>query len=92
MLSREMDLNVTSISYDGDDIVIHHIERYQPSVVVIDESLMLNNSGNLFNRLLDYPRLRVLVLGVKDNRINIYDRKEILVSQSADLISAIRGN
>jgi DNA-binding NarL/FixJ family response regulator len=92
LLSREMELSVTSILYDGDDGVIDHIERYQPSVVIMDESLLNGSSRNLFNQLLLYPKLRVLVLSVQDNRINIYDRKEILVSQSADLISAIWGN
>ena len=94
LLSRDTDLIVTSLSYDGNggESIIHHINRYEPNVVIIDESLQNDDSWNVFNQLLEFPKLRVLVLSVRDNRIEIYDRKEILVSQSADLLSAIKGN
>jgi DNA-binding NarL/FixJ family response regulator len=94
LLMREIDLNVTSISYDSDGIngIVHHIEIHQPSIVIMDESFLYSDSRDLFNQLLAYPKLRLLVLGLRDNKINIYDHKEILVSQSADLISAIKGN
>lgn len=94
LLTRDTDLIVTSISYDGDsdEGVIEHIERYQPSVVIVDESLLNDDSNTLFNQLLNYPKLRVLVLSVRDNWIYIYDRKEIQITHSTDLISAIKGN
>jgi len=94
LLSRDTDLIVTSLSYDGngDESIIHHINKYEPSVVIIDESLQHPYSRNVLNRLLEFPKLRVLVLSVRDNRINIYDSKEIQISQSADLLSAIKGS
>lgn len=95
LLSQDTDLIVTSIPYNGDedDGVIQHIESHEPSVVIIDESLLHENLGNLlFSQLLDFPKLRVLVLSVRDNRVNIYNREEVHVSHSADLISAIKEN
>jgi DNA-binding NarL/FixJ family response regulator len=92
ILSREMDLSVTSISFIDDATLNQQIERVQPDVVILDESLLSSEMPRLFNLFASYPNLRVMVLSVGENRINIYDRQEIQVSHSADLVSAIMGS
>lgn len=92
ILSREMDLSVTSISFIDNATLNQQIERDQPDVVILDESLLSSEMPRLFNLFASYPNLRVMVLSVGENRINIYDRQEIQVSHSADLVSAILGS
>jgi DNA-binding NarL/FixJ family response regulator len=92
ILSREMDLSVTSTSFIDNATLNQQIERDQPDVVILDESLLSSEMPRLFNLFASYPNLRVMVLSVGENRINIYDRQEIQVSHSADLVSAILGS
>lgn len=92
ILSREMDLSVTSTSFIDDAALNQQIERDQPDVVILDESLIINEMLSLFHLFASYPNLRVIVLSDGENRINIYDRQEIQVSHSADLVSAVLGS
>ncbi len=89
LLSREMDLSVTSISFKDDSTLNRQIGRDQPDVIILDESLIYNEMLSLFNLFASHPHLRVMVLSVGENRINIYEREEIRIAQSADLVSAI---
>ncbi len=90
LLSREVDINVLSINYVDEKTLFHEIDQYNPDVVILDERMEYTDLTHLFNLLIDYPILRVMVLNVIDNKVNIYDKTEIEVSRSYDLISAIR--
>lgn len=90
LLSREGDINVSTTNYIDEKTLIHEIDKYNPDVVILDERMEFSDLTNLFNLLIDYPKLRVMVLSVIDNKVNVYDKAEIIVSHSYDLISAIR--
>jgi DNA-binding NarL/FixJ family response regulator len=92
LLSREMDLSVTSIPFVDNGALISKIEELKPDVVIMDESLIFRREVEFISLLRCYPKVRILVLSIQDNRINIYDREEIPVTQSTDLISAIMGS
>lgn len=92
LLSREMDLNVTGVPFIDDRALIDQIVEFQPNVVIVDESLIFGRKIDFLSLLRTDPKMRLLVLSNQDNRINIYDRQEIPVTQSTDLISAIMGN
>ena len=36
-----------------------------------------------------YPDLRIITFSLEDNRINVYDKREVIVSTASDLITAI---
>ncbi|MCK4977321.1 MAG: response regulator transcription factor [Anaerolineales bacterium] len=90
LLSREVDLNIMSTRYIDEATLTQEIDHYQPNVVILDERLEYTDLTNLFDLLIDYPRLRVMVVNVIDNKVNVYDKTEFEVSHSYDLISAIR--
>ncbi|MEE9459916.1 MAG: hypothetical protein V3V84_09165 [Candidatus Bathyarchaeia archaeon] len=92
LLSREMDLNVTCVPFIDDKALIDLIEKFQPDVVIVDGSLIFGRRIDFLSLLRSGLNMSVLVLSNQDNRINIYNHQEILVTQSTDLISAIRGN
>ena len=92
ILLREMDLNVTGVPFIDEKALIDRIEKSQPDVVIMDESLIFGRKIDLLSLLRSGLSMRFLVLSNQDNRINIYNYQEILVTQSTDLISAIRGN
>jgi DNA-binding NarL/FixJ family response regulator len=92
LLSREMDLNVTGVPFIDDKALIDLIEKIQPDVVIVDGSLIFGRRIDFLSLLRSGLNMSVLVLSNQDNRINIYNHQEILVTQSTDLISAIRGN
>ncbi len=90
LLSREGDFNVSTTNYIDEKTLIHEIDQNIPDVVILDERMEFSDLTILFNLLIDYPKLRVMVLSVIDNKVNVYDKAEIELSHSYDLISAIR--
>ena len=90
LLSRESDLKVDCTRFLDEGSLNVQIERYCPNVVILDDSLLSSELINLANLLMGYPKIRVLVLSVLDNRMSVYDRKEVIVSKSLDLVTAIR--
>lgn len=92
ILSHEMDINVTGFPFIDANSLIDMIEKVQPNVVIMEESLIVSRRIDFLNLLRSCLNMRVLVLSNRENRINIYNHQEILVAQSTDLISAIRGN
>lgn len=90
LLSREVDINVLSINYVDEKTLIHEIDQYNPDVVILDERMEYRDLTKLFDVLIDHPRIRMMVVNVIDNKVNVYDKSEFEISHSYDLISAIR--
>lgn len=90
LLSREVDLIVYSIQFEGETELADEIDHYQPDVVILDERLEYSDLTNLFDLLIDYPRIRMMVVNVIDNKVNVYDKSEFEILHSNDLVFAIR--
>ena len=90
LLSRESDLRVDSTHFLDEGSLSVQIDHYCPNVVILDDSLLSSELINLANLLTGYPKIRVLVLSILDNRMSVYDRKEVIVSKSLDLVTEIR--
>ena len=89
LLSRQADLRVDSFPFLDGISLGDQIEGYQPNVIILDESLLSSKRIDLSSLLMGYPKMRVLVLGIQDNRLNVFDHQELIVSHSNDLVSVI---
>ena len=89
LLSRQPGLRVESIPFLDCISLEDEIDIHQPNVIILDEGLIASKQVDLFNLLMGYPKIRVLVLGIHDNRLSVYDHHELAVSHSNDLVSAI---
>jgi hypothetical protein len=89
LLSRQPGLRVDSIPFLDSASLDYEIDTCQPNVIILDEGLISSKRIDLSNLLMGYPKIRLLVLGIHDNRLSIYDHQELIVSHSNDLVSAI---
>ena len=90
LLSREGDINVHSTQFQDESTLAKDIDHYQPDVVILDERMEYSDLTKLFDLLIDYHSIRMMVVNVIDNKVNVYDKSEFEVSHSYDLVSAIR--
>lgn len=90
LLSREGDINVHSTQFLDESTLAKDIDHYQPDVVILDERMEYRDLTKLFDLLIDYHNIRMMVVNVIDNKVNVYDKSEFEVSHSYDLVSAIR--
>ena len=65
------------------------IEQTQPDVIIISDDVATANTQLIIPLLKKYPHLRIIAFNLDDNRINVYDNREVDVTTVNDLVSAI---
>jgi hypothetical protein len=91
LLSRESDLQVIGIMPDDEAALVEQIKRCEPDVVVLNEATYLIEATTLLALLPDYPELRVLVLSASDDKVQVFDKHQIMVTDAVGLAKLIKG-
>jgi DNA-binding NarL/FixJ family response regulator len=86
LLQDEANMEVIGISPSNLAELIQEIRRSRSDVVVLDEVTHLTGPTKLLALLEDYPKLRLVVVSANDDRVRIYDKREVLVTHTTDLL------
>ena len=92
LLIRETDMQVSGISYADDATFLQDVTHARPDVILLNEDGPLD-SARIFELLRDLPglaSLRVIIVRPDDNAIDLYERKQVIATQSDDLLALIR--
>ena len=73
-------------------LITGEIERTQPDAVIISDDIATANAQLIMTLLKTYPQLRIITFNLDDNRINVYDNREVDVTTVNDLVIAITGD
>lgn len=90
MLAAETDLDVIGVMPPDVNSLLNAIWCHQPDVVILDESSPLAQPTRLFTQLPDLPALRILIVRADDDRVQVFDRQQILVTPTNSLATIIR--
>ena len=89
-LTAQKGWRVVSISDEENfEALIQAVEKVHPDAVIIQQGNHSSNSYPLMKLIQDHPGLRVITLSLKDNRMEVYSKQDILVKSASDLISVI---
>jgi hypothetical protein len=92
LLDQASDLEVAEVA-GGDDVgLIAAVAQFQPDTIVVNDSEQVE-ARHVWQVLKDSQpahRLRVLVIRMSDNTIEQYDIRQVIASESADLVTLIR--
>jgi hypothetical protein len=77
-----------SIATDVKDISID-ISKFDPDVVLLEESMTKENTDMVPRFLMTYPNIRFIVISNDSNWLHIYRNKEMLITHPRDLLSSI---
>ncbi len=86
MLVRQKELDLVGITLGNKTDLIKKISRLKPEVVILDETTYLVSARDLLALLTDWPEIRLVVVSASENRVQIYNKRQILVTQSTDLV------
>ena len=90
LLGREGGWTVVRVSEELDDVSLAQlIERVIPDVVIVHESSLSGNVRLLIKFIQDYPALKIITIGLENNKVDIYNKKTICIKESSDLLAAI---
>lgn len=90
LLKKEPDISLSSISTMDVNTLAQEFELEQPEVIIVDDSFPATELAALLNLLPACTELRLVVLSNTENKLAVYEKREIQVNQSADLIATVR--
>lgn len=76
-------------SEDQHDLILA-LNQHQPIAIIFSENYLVARSSLLPLLINNYPYLRIITVNADDNWVHAYMRKEIFLSQPADLAEIIR--
>ena len=92
LLMREADLEVSGRNYADEAAFVQDVVRTQPDAVVLNEAGPLN-LARIMELLNDCPTLetvRVVIVRLDDNTIDVFERQRVIATQVGDLVRLIR--
>jgi hypothetical protein len=66
------------------------ILKMQPSVVILDADAAVSRSAQVLELLDALPKLRILLVHLDSNVVEVYDKQEITLREAADLVGVIQ--
>ena len=91
LLNGERALKVKRVVIDDEVDLTKEIKIFQPSVLIMDDRLYFAKLPVLFGLIKDYPGMRVIVVNSVENRLHVYDKREILITSINDLLATVHG-
>ncbi len=70
-------------------VIAAEIKQTQPDVIITSDDVATANAPLIMTLLKAHPHLRIITFNLDDNRINVYDNREVDVTTVNDLVSAI---
>lgn len=90
ILKKEGDLNVLGLTPTDGATLVQDIIYARPDILILEEVRYLFDPAKLLFLLQEIPRLRLIVVNAADNLAQIYDKDQILLTRTADLVAVIR--
>lgn len=90
ILGKESNLDLISLPSSDQKVLLREIDDLKPAVIVVDEKFPSADLTMILNLQKTYSMLRVVVVSLRENQLQIYDKRDIFVSELKDFISAVQ--
>jgi hypothetical protein len=70
--------------------LINEIHSFSPNILVVKNNNDYVTSSSMMNLLSKFPDLRILAFDENKNIIHVYEKQELRVNQSTDLLGLLR--
>ena len=61
----------------------------QPDVVILEEELLATNISAVVDLVDRYPNLRLIVFGLSDTKVQVFDKQMVQVGQVSDFLELL---
>jgi len=93
LLANEPEVDVIGITPVDENSLIQEIYHIQPDVVVLDaETTLIDPNNKQLSQLQENLQFRTITVSANDNLIRVYDKQEIMIVQTTNLIKIIKNN
>lgn len=91
LLTHENGLQLSSVHFRDEKCLHNTIMRLRPSVIILDDNIQLKDESILWEFIEKFPEMRILIIRVNNNCVQLYEKQEIQITHFKDLVTAIRG-
>ena len=90
LLAARADWRVVRLANrEGRDALIPAVETLQPDIVVIHQRFPGDLSDIALQLLHNHPAIKVIMVSLENNLMDIYSKQAVLATEASDLISVI---
>lgn len=89
LLEKQKSLKVFGIAYSGARELDQAISIIQPDIIIADRSNTTEITGEALNSIKSRPGVKIILVNLEDNHIEVYDNKRIFVKEIGDFLSEI---
>jgi DNA-binding NarL/FixJ family response regulator len=90
LLARADDLDIVGTAFISSEDLADQIERLKPSALILEENNGLGEISSIIKMLKNCHEFRLIIIDGQKNLIHVYEKKELVIARSADLLMAIR--
>lgn len=91
LLASRPEYDVTSTTFSA-LTCLDQANGRKPDVVILDEDLVTANISDLVALTDRHPKLRLIVLGLADNQLRVFDKHIVQVSQVNDFFELLKSS
>lgn len=88
LLKDKVELDVVDFAAAREAALLEHIARVRPSVILLNE-VDPSQATRMFALLKKAPSVRIIVTRLNSNAIEVYDKQEVNLARTLDLVSLI---
>ncbi|MFL7838973.1 MAG: hypothetical protein ACK2T4_10155 [Candidatus Promineifilaceae bacterium] len=88
LLAERADYEVFSGAFTAPDPLLQ-FNGYTPDVLIIEKSQLMENVSKVQELFERFPRLRLFVLGLDDNKLIIFEKQIVHVEQFSDFLEIL---
>lgn len=94
ILRHETDIEVTVLPYLDRETSLHHLLKQVPDIILLDGSGPLGPDDvlKLLSKQTTLLNVRIIYVHDDDNRIEVFQRRSIVATHSADLVTLVRSS
>jgi hypothetical protein len=88
LLDQQTDHDVFSGTFDSPDS-LKQLNGYKPDVFIIEKTQLAENITIVMELVARFPELRLIILGLDDNRVNIFEKQIVHVEKTSDFLEML---
>ena len=88
LLAHQTDYDVFSGTFSTPE-ALKQLNGYKPDVFIIEKTQLAENITAVMELVDRFPELRLIVLGLDDNRVNIFEKQVVHVEQFSDFLAML---
>lgn len=89
MLGRQKELALIGVIPNNTIELIGKINRIKPEVIILDQKMYTASVAELMACMNDRPEMRLVVVSDSENSIQIFNKRQLQVTQSMDLVETM---